>query len=357
MFAELPDDLGSFYSSILIESIAALKMNTFSDNFDAARYNQDGKDHSKEFDPSQNAFYFDWLSVNREPLYAAYTALEDDFSKWLYLHLIAYRLAGHFSVRIPVEFAGQKNELEAYLRIEKSSSGKTSEDGVFGNLIHYDFTYEGNKYVIDCHGLEYYLFRKQYFYNRSGVSISPTRGDTVIDGGACLGDSTLVFSNAVGAGGKVLAFDPVHDHLQILTHNTTQFPHLNVVVMPYGLSDRNEDAEPIVLNRISPGFHLGNQKIPLRSIDSLVRDKAIREIDFIKLDVEGSEMDTLRGASESISRFKPKLAVSLYHKPNDLFEIILHIKQAFPFYKLYLGHYTIHHEETVLYCRSEDRNI
>ena len=350
MFAELPDALQPFHESILIHSIAALKANTFIDNFDAARFNFDGKDHSMEFDPAKHAFFFDWFANNREHLFAAYSALEDDVSKRLYLYLIAYRLAGHFSVRLPVEFASKQRELEEYRVLENPSPSKLAIGGQFGNLNHYDFAHKGSRYVADCLGFEYYLFRGQYFYARAGVSICPAPGDTVIDGGACLGDTALVFSNAVGPGGKVYAFDPVADHLEILTHNCRQFHHRNVVVMPYGLSDKNIDCEPIVLNHYAPGFRPGNENVPLRSIDYLVQDKTIGKIEFIKLDVEGAEMDSILGAEESINRFRPKLAISLYHKPDDLFEIIQYMKQEFPFYALYLDHYTIHGEETVLYC-------
>lgn len=356
MFAELPTDPKSFFEKTLIESITALKMNSFFDNFDAARFNFDGKDHSREFFPDNHAFYFDWFANHREQLFSAYTALADDASKRLFLYLIAYRLAGHLCVRLPVEFASRQKELEDYKILENPTPSTLAAQGMFGALSHYDFEYRGKRYVVDCIGLEYYLFRGQYFYNRDGVSICPSPGDTVIDGGACLGDSALVFSNAVGFNGKVFAFDPVSEHLEILAHNTKQFPHLNVVVMPYGLSDKNTDFAPIVLNQYSPGFRSGDQDIPSRSIDYLVNNKTIAEIDFIKLDIEGAEMETLLGASESINRFKPKLAISLYHKPNDLFEIILHIKKVFPFYTLYLDHYTIHAEESVLYCLPHGNN-
>jgi hypothetical protein len=120
--------------------------------------------------------------------------------------------------------------------------------------------------------------------------------------------------------------------------------------MPYGLSDENVIANPIVLESYAPGFSSRNQRVPLRSIDFLVNHNEIDRISFIKLDVEGAEMAALQGGRESIHRFKPKLAISLYHKPNDLFEIILHIKREFPFYTCYVDHYTIHTEETVLYC-------
>ena len=61
-------------------------------------------------------------------------------------------------------------------------------------------------------------------------------------------------------------------------------------------------------------------------------------------------METLVGAKETIDTFSPKMALSLYHKPDDFFQIINYIKHFHPQYKLYINHYTIHREETVLYC-------
>jgi FkbM family methyltransferase len=353
MFTELPGDAKSFYFSVMVAAINALKLNTFLDNFDAARFNFDGKDHSKEFAAGAHAHYFDWFMKNHERLFAAYSALDDEASKRMFLYLIAYRLAGHLCVKLPVEFARKKRQYKEYKALENPKPSTLTAGGLFGKLKRFDFSFEGERYVADCMGFEWYLFRGQYFYSREGVSIRPERGDTVIDGGACTGDTALVFSNAVGAAGKVYSFDPVADHLAILAHNARQFPYPNVEVMPYGLSDHNVDADPIVINQYAPGFHAGtNLRIPLRSIDSLVADGRIDKIDFIKLDIEGAEMETLRGAAQSIARFKPKLAISLYHKPNDLFEIISHVKQSYPFYSCHLDHYTIHGEETVLYCRA-----
>jgi FkbM family methyltransferase len=335
---------------MLIQSIAALKLNTYLDNFDASRFNFDGKDHSKEFNAGERAFYFDWFVKNHESLYCAYSLLANDASKRLYLHLIAFRLAGHFGVKLPVEFAANFKEFEEYRAAERSTPSELAVTGMFGKLSHFDFEYRGHRYRVDCQGLIYYLFRGQYFYSKDGVVIAPAVGDSVIDGGACTGDTAAVFSNAVGSAGRVFCFDPVADHLKILEHNTKQFAYDNVTVMPYGLSDENVIANPIVLESYAPGFSSRNQRVPLRSIDFLVNHNEIDRISFIKLDVEGAEMAALQGGRESIHRFKPKLAISLYHKPNDLFEIILHIKREFPFYTCYVDHYTIHTEETVLYC-------
>ena len=221
---------------------------------------------------------------------------------------------------------------------------------MFGKLNHYDFEYKNHRYVADCLGFESYLFRGQYFYSQDGIIVEPETGDYVIDGGACTGDTALVFSNAVGESGHVYSFDPVKEHLEIMAYNIAQFPNKNVQAMPVGLSNKDVIAEPIILGGYRPGFNSGSQQVPLRSIDSLVNSGQIEKVDFIKLDVEGAEMDTLCGAQQSIERFKPKLAISLYHKPDDLFEIILHIKEKIPFYSCYVDHYTIHSEETVLYC-------
>jgi FkbM family methyltransferase len=58
------------------------------------------------------------------------------------------------------------------------------------------------------------------------------------------------------------------------------------------------------------------------------------EITFIKFDIEGAELDALKGAYNTIYKYRPKLAVCIYHLPDDLWEIILYIKEQFPFYDL-----------------------
>jgi hypothetical protein len=82
-------------------------------------------------------------------------------------------------------------------------------------------------------------------------------------------------------------------------------------------------------------------------------DGVIPKIDFVKMDIEGAELSAIKGSASSIRRFRPNLAISLYHKPTDIFEIPSYIAKEFPFYEMYIEHYTIHAEETVLYCTSK----
>lgn len=350
MFEKLPNSLPEFKHEMLVTTLEAIKNNRFEDNYDSNRTLIDKVDSSKLFSADKRAMFFSWFFENHENIFEAYSQLDDDYSKRLFLHLVSYRMGGHLSVKLPVRFRGKEAEFEEYKRIEAGSESTKSTVGALGNLKHYDFSYQGNTYRVDSYGLEYYLFRKQYFYSNEHVRVVPEVGDAIIDGGACTGDTASVFSNAVGPTGIVYAFDPVQEHVDLLEFNIKQFPYKNVVIMPFGISSKNTYAKPVSTKEMSPGFRVGKSRVPLRSIDHLVSTGEIKRVDYIKLDVEGSELAALKGATESLRKLKPKLAVSLYHNPNDLFELILYIRDQFPFYDLYLDHYTIHYDETVLYC-------
>ena len=68
------------------------------------------------------------------------------------------------------------------------------------------------------------------------------------------------------------------------------------------------------------------------------------------MDVEGAELESLKGAQKVIQRDKPKLAICIYHKPEDMVEIPLYIKELIPEYKLYIRHHSNYIFETVLYA-------
>jgi FkbM family methyltransferase len=350
MSLELPRSSSDFKKAILSQSIFSLQTNRFRDNFDIERFNYDGIDRSGLLNTSQRAFWFDWFFGNYQSLYSAFCLFNTDRSRRLYLNLLTFRLAGHQSVRIETRFDEKGSEYQEYKSTETYSESRISTDGMFGKLRHYDFIWKERRYIADCLGLKYYLFRKQYFLNDDQAQILPVESDLVIDAGACLGDTAIVFGKAVGKNGKVFAFDPVDNHLEVLKWNIDQNPDCNIEAMPFGLSNYNVHCRPVKLLQYSPGFKSQPEDVPLRTVDSLVAQGAISKIDYIKMDIEGAELLALYGSEESIRTFRPKLALSIYHKPNDLFEIPLYIAKEFPFYRLFIEHYTIHNEETVLYC-------
>jgi hypothetical protein len=77
----------------------------------------------------------------------------------------------------------------------------------------------------------------------------------------------------------------------------------------------------------------------------------VGSVDFIKMDIEGAELPALKGAVETIKKFKPQLAIAIYHNMEDFTAIPKWIKGLGLGYQLYLGHYTIHGEETVIFAK------
>lgn len=91
----------------------------------------------------------------------------------------------------------------------------------------------------------------------------------------------------------------------------------------------------------------GNEVVKVQSIDSLLNGQ---KSTFIKMDIEGAELEALKGAENTIRKYKPKLAICIYHKKEDI-EIIPEIILKYnPNYKLYIRHYSQWGSETVLYA-------
>ena len=77
------------------------------------------------------------------------------------------------------------------------------------------------------------------------------------------------------------------------------------------------------------------------TLTATLRKKNLPRVDYIKLDIEGAELDMLHGAAQTITRCKPKMAVSAYHKPEDLWTLATYIKSLRPDYEFEFRHYKI----------------
>ena len=85
-------------------------------------------------------------------------------------------------------------------------------------------------------------------------------------------------------------------------------------------------------------------------MDEYFVQREAQNIVFIKADIEGSEWDMLHGASETIQRCKPLMAICLYHNIYDFYRIPLYLKKLVPKYKFHIRHHSNTYNETVLYC-------
>lgn len=95
----------------------------------------------------------------------------------------------------------------------------------------------------------------------------------------------------------------------------------------------------------------GAISIEADSVDHIVSQQGKwADVDFIKMDIEGSELYALQGAASVIKACHPILAVCVYHKKDDLLTIPQYIRQLYKDYRLYLRAYTKYSQELVLYA-------
>ena len=91
----------------------------------------------------------------------------------------------------------------------------------------------------------------------------------------------------------------------------------------------------------------GEMQIKVGKLDDIAYDK---KISFIKMDIEGAEKEAILGAENIIRIQKPKMAVSIYHKREDIWELPKLLLEMNPEYRFYLRHYSFRDAETVLYA-------
>lgn len=169
--------------------------------------------------------------------------------------------------------------------------------------------------------------------------------------GALTGDCAIEFAEACKTRRihpkKIINFEPDPGNFALLNEKLKNIP--TVTSYPYGLWSASKRLRFANTGAGCPGAidGSGDQEIEVRSLDELLPGA---EITFLKMDIEGAEKEALLGAQAIIRSQKPKLAVSLYHKRNDIFEIPLLLKQLNPGYRFYLSHHSSTFDETVLFA-------
>lgn len=174
--------------------------------------------------------------------------------------------------------------------------------------------------------------------------------EVFVDCGAFSGDTTELFlANCHGNFKNIICFEP---DLPSINQIEAKFKDKRIVLVPAGvynetgtLNFKSEmgGSAGIVLNSDSTDCI----QIPVTSID---QTSACAEATFIKMDIEGAEMNALIGAQQTILKNHPKLAICIYHSDEDMIRIPEHIHELVPEYKLYVRHHCYDVYETVLYA-------
>jgi hypothetical protein len=93
----------------------------------------------------------------------------------------------------------------------------------------------------------------------------------------------------------------------------------------------------------------GANTIPIITLDDWCAENEVKP-DFIKMDIEGSEIDAILGAVKTIVAYRPDLAICLYHRLSDMWEIPVLLKNLVPEYKFWCRKNAPNRCEFVLYA-------
>jgi FkbM family methyltransferase len=309
-----------------------------------------------------------------------YEHLEDKKSKLLLLNVIAYKVIGWKFVKLPLD---SKN---FWIMLKKIRLGEDLKDqnnkvdtGFFKMVLH-KFNLQKYGYPIKLYSDAFGVFNEfiysQYSF-RGEVANFPKKGDCIIDCGACFGGTSLYFANLVGKAGKVLSFEFMPQNIRIFNLNIKLNSNLNnqielikaPVYSSTGLIMAIDGTGPatqvhpigkgfkayinIIKNLLLSRFNKNGYKrkyIKATTIDCEVKKRSINSVSLIKMDIEGSEYRALEGGKETIIKFKPILAISVYHRLFDFYEVPQFINNLNLGYKFFLQHSTVHGDETVLFA-------
>ncbi len=166
----------------------------------------------------------------------------------------------------------------------------------------------------------------------------------LIDCGACFGDLLNSTLDKLIDVSEYIAFEPDISNREILS-NTLRQKKINSIIMPLGVGDRELNLSFASGEGMASHFdENGTELIKIVSLDSLI----LGEVNWIKMDIEGFEHEALLGATRIIEAYKPALAISLYHKPDDIITLPLYLSQYYS--NLYIRQHGRYGFDLVLYC-------
>jgi len=169
------------------------------------------------------------------------------------------------------------------------------------------------------------IFRNQYHIDLI------KENDVVVDAGANMGIFSI-FVAMKHPNTTIYAFEPTPSTFEALKENVKYYP--NIKIFNCGLGEK-EGMASIIITGGSGANYIGEGGTPIeiKTIDGLNIPA-----NFIKMDVEGYEGNVLKGAAETIKKNKPIIAMSAYHKPDDITELPKLLNSIAPY------HCELHHD-------------
>lgn len=234
------------------------------------------------------------------------------------------------------------------------------------------FTFDQDKSVYDLaisvlrprDDLERIYYQLNELFGRMGRQyldhVNPSTIRTVIEGGVADGWTSLQFLGSF-RDATIYGFEPDRELFESSYCSRFLVDSGRFQFSPLGLWHRSDRLAFAVkksctsaVDEETPAADANG--IDVISIDEFAGRHDIGKVDFIKLDIEGSELRALQGAKQTIREHRPQLAVCIYHKLEHYYEIPFLLSEYAPDYIFRIGHYSPFHvfSETVLYAIPEE---
>ena len=225
------------------------------------------------------------------------------------------------------------NEIESMLEAQKSKD-------ILANRIKTILS--GNLSYINSNPVDRVRYFSDEFY--------PMSSDEVyFDCGAYNGDSIRMFmTETKGHYNKIIALEPDLKNISKLRDYivTSKLKNIDVKVAATGNSNGKVNFSNDGIGSSKVGDTIKVNEVDLVKLDDFIEENPT----LIKMDIEGAELDSLKGASLVIRTLKPKLAICIYHRPTDFYDIPKYLSTLVPEYKFKIRQHQKYFYDTVLYA-------
>ena len=272
------------------------------------------------------------------------TEIQNKFLEWQIPYIEGFELLMEMSINsnISEDEFNNNNILEVFELINSEQSKEIYVEVLANRLAPHLRTKEYKELI----------FSKDYFDN---TCYHITDKECFVDCGAFIGDTIKQYIEDVGSFEHIYSFEMDKDNYnKLLNYVDSLGSDINNKIDCYNFGVWNEkttisygNEEKTSQDSFSILKKAGSFNAIADKLDSILSDK---KITFIKMDIEGAELKALMGAKQIIKEQKPKLAVCLYHKLKDFWEIPMYIKSVMPSYKLEIRHHYNKYWGTILYC-------
>ena len=177
----------------------------------------------------------------------------------------------------------------------------------------------------------YYIIKSILINDKYHARSLMKKEDVVIDVGANIGSFSILASFITK--NKIFAFEPSSKNSYYLKKNLSNFKIDNVYIIRKALGNINKKAYLHLISHCHADNILADseahwknnsfiEEVEIIRLDFFAEENNIKKIDFIKMDCEGYELKVLKGASNVIQKFKPRMVISAVHLKNDVKNII-----------------------------------